>query len=78
MRLGNAESPDAAQLLDSLTPQENRVLEHVAAGYTNKEIARALNLSDKTVKNYLSNTFQKLQIRRRSHAAALFSRRYRV
>ena len=34
-----------------------------------------MNASDKTVKNYLSNAFQKLQVKRRSQAAALFSRR---
>lgn len=61
--------------LDRLSPQEIRVLEHVAAGRTNKEIASILRLSHKTVKNYLSNAFQKLQVRRRSRAAAIFIRR---
>jgi two-component system response regulator DevR len=46
----------------------------VVEGKTNKEIAKALDLSDKTVKNYLSNAFQKLNVRRRSQAAALFER----
>ena len=44
----------------------------VVEGRTNKEIAIALGLSDKTVKNYLSNAFQKLGISRRTQAAALF------
>jgi DNA-binding NarL/FixJ family response regulator len=44
----------------------------VAEGKTNKEIATALHLSDKTVKNYLSNIFQKLQVSRRAQAAATF------
>lgn len=47
----------------------------VAEGKTNKEIGNALGLSDKTVKNYLSNVFQKLHVTRRSEAAALFARR---
>jgi len=59
---------------DRLSPQEHRILALVVEGKTNKEIARALGLSDKTVKNYLSNAFQKLHVGRRSHAAALFGR----
>jgi DNA-binding NarL/FixJ family response regulator len=59
---------------DALSPQEKRILSLVVEGRTNKEIAAALNLSDKTVKNYLSNAFQKLQVNRRSQAAALFLR----
>jgi two-component system response regulator DevR len=59
----------------SLAPQEERVLALVAEGLTNKEIAAALQLSDKTVKNYLSNMFQKLHISRRSQAATFFVKR---
>jgi DNA-binding NarL/FixJ family response regulator len=44
---------------------------------TNKEIGAALVLSDKTVKNYLSNIFQKLRVTRRSEAAAIFSKHSR-
>jgi DNA-binding NarL/FixJ family response regulator len=58
-----------------LSPQEQKVLALVAEGKTNKEIAAALKLSDKTVKNYLSHVFQKLQISRRSQAAAYFAKR---
>ena len=59
---------------EELSPQERRVLTHVVEGKTNKQIAAALGLSHKTVKNYLSNAFQKLHVTRRSHAAVLFSR----
>ena len=58
--------------LGSLSPQERRVLALVAEGKTNKEIGQALGLSDKTVKNYMSNIMEKLQVARRSHAAAYF------
>jgi len=58
--------------LGSLSPQERRVLALVAEGKTNKEIGQALVLSDKTVKNYLSNIMEKLQVTRRSQAAAYF------
>lgn len=60
---------------DKLSEQEERVLALVAEGQTNKEIAAAMNLSDKTVKNYLTNVFKKLQITRRAQAAALFAKR---
>lgn len=56
----------------SLSPQERRVLALVAEGKTNKEIAMALGLSDKTVKNYFSNLLDKLQLGRRSQAAAFY------
>jgi DNA-binding NarL/FixJ family response regulator len=72
-QLTGAARPNATRQ-EELSPQERRVLEHVVEGKTNKQIAAALGLSDKTVKNYLSNAFQKLQVTRRSHAAVLFSR----
>ena len=59
----------------SLAPQEERVLALVADGLTNKEIAVTMELSDKTVKNYLANMFQKLQISRRAQAATFFVKR---
>jgi two-component system, NarL family, response regulator DevR len=59
----------------ALSPQEQKVLAFVAEGRTNKEIAAAMNLSQKTVANYLSNVFQKLNVTRRSQAAAYFVRR---
>ncbi|MBI4590029.1 MAG: response regulator transcription factor [Candidatus Rokubacteria bacterium] len=68
----------AGQQLDeitSLSAQERKVLALVAEGKTNKEIAAALGLSDKTVKNYLSHIFEKLNLSRRAEAAAYFARR---
>lgn len=59
---------------EPLSPQEQRVVALVAEGKTNKEIAADMGLSPKTVKNYLSNVYQKLQITRRAQAAALFAR----
>lgn len=60
--------------LDTLSPQERRVLALVAEGKTNKEIAAHLGLSDKTVKNYFSRTLEKLGLSRRSQAAAFYTR----
>lgn len=65
----------AGRRWDDLSPQERRVLQLVVEGKTNKAIAAALGLSDKTVKNYLSSAFQKLHIERRSQAAAVYARR---
>ena len=60
--------------IDSLSPQERRVLALIAEGKTNKEVGTAMNLSEKTVKNYLANVFDKLNISRRSQATALYIR----
>jgi DNA-binding NarL/FixJ family response regulator len=60
---------------EPLSPQEERVLALVAEGQTNKEIATALSLSDKTVTNYLANVFQKPRVTRPGQAAAFFAKR---
>ena len=74
VRMKSLTEPAAARKQEELSPQEQKVLALVAEGQTNKEIASALGLSDKTVRNYLSNIFQKLQVSRRSQAAALYAR----
>lgn len=61
--------------LDALNQQERKILELIAEGKTNKEIAGEVYLSDKTVKNYVSNILTKLNLRRRSEAAAFIARR---
>jgi two-component system response regulator DevR len=61
--------------LSALTDQEHKILALIAEGKTNKEIADEVYLSDKTVKNYVSNILSKLNLRRRSEAAAFIARR---
>jgi DNA-binding NarL/FixJ family response regulator len=51
-----------------LSPREIAVLRFAAGGYSNKEIARAMSISDGTVKNYMSEILQKLAARDRTHA----------
>lgn len=70
---GGSNPPTEPDKISMLTPQEQRVLAQVAEGRTNKEIAEQLGLSDKTVKNYLSNIFEKLKISRRSQAAVMYA-----
>ena len=55
-----------------LSPQERLIMPLLAEGKTNKEIAAQLQLSDKTVKNYLANIFEKLHVNRRTEAVAWF------
>lgn len=69
--------PVPADRLAALSPQERRVLAQIAAGLTNKEVGVQLGLSEKTVKNYLANIFAKLNLTRRSQAAAMFARESR-
>ncbi len=67
----DANGPGTSSLA-SLSQQEKRVLALVATGLTNKQVAQELGLSENTVKNYLVNVFEKLQVKRRSQAAALY------
>ncbi len=55
----------------SLTDQERRILQYVALGLTNHEIAVKMFLADKTVKNYVSSVLAKLGLERRTQAAVL-------
>lgn len=55
-----------------LSAQERLIMPLLAEGKTNKEIAVQLRLSDKTIKNYLANIFEKLHVKRRTEAVAWF------
>lgn len=57
------------KVLDELTERETEVLRLIALGGSNKEIASKLNISEKTVKNHISNIFQKLHVNSRTKAA---------
>ena len=60
--------------LAQLTAQEQKILQLVAEGKTNKEIASDVFLSDKTVKNYVSSILSKLNLQRRAQAAAFVAK----
>jgi two-component system, NarL family, response regulator DevR len=52
-----------------LSPQERRILDHVAQGLTNRQIGEAMSLAEKTVKNYITAVLGKLGMERRTQAA---------
>lgn len=60
--------------LSSLSEREREVLEGLAKGETNREIAERLYLSEKTVKSYVTNVLAKLHVRNRVEAALLAQR----
>lgn len=74
-RMRSATARKESDPLDKLNEQEHKILQLIAEGKTNKEIAADVFLSDKTVKNYVSSILTKLNLRRRSEAAAFIARR---
>jgi len=70
LREGPAEEP----LLATLTHQERRILDLIAEGKTNRQIAETMYLAEKTVKNYVSNLLTKLGMERRTQAASYATR----
>jgi DNA-binding NarL/FixJ family response regulator len=75
-RVRRMASGSATDELADLTSQERRILLLVAEGKTNKEIAAEIFLSDKTVKNYVSSILAKLNLQRRTQAAAFVAKRH--
>jgi RNA polymerase sigma factor (sigma-70 family) len=71
MREANSQQKQSISPLDELTPREREILEGLAAGLSNKEIGEKLFISEKTVKHYMTNILQKLQVRNRVEAALL-------
>jgi DNA-binding NarL/FixJ family response regulator len=55
-----------------ITPQEKEIIEEIAKGLSNKEIADKLCLSEGTVRNYLSNILRKLDLRDRTNLAIFY------
>jgi len=72
-RLRNPQPAEDDPLAD-LTPQERKILDHIAEGMTNRQIGEAMYLAEKTVKNYVSNLLAKLGMARRTEAAAYAAR----
>ena len=72
-----AEPPRRTNVAD-LTERERQILERVAEGLSNKEIGAQLYLSEKTIKHYMTNILQKLQVHNRVEAALLAQKEQRA
>ena len=70
LRIGPKQDP----LLSRLSNQEQVIVDHIAEGLTNRQIAEEMFLAEKTVKNYVSNLLAKMNMSRRSEAAAYVAR----
>jgi two-component system, NarL family, response regulator DevR len=68
------EGPKQDSRLASLTPQERRILDLIADGLTNRQIAEEMFLAEKTVKNYVSNLLSKMGMERRTQVASYAAR----
>ena len=66
--------PNEDSRLGGLTPQERRILDFITEGLTNRQIAEAMALAEKTVKNYITNLLAKLGVERRTQAATYAAR----
>jgi DNA-binding NarL/FixJ family response regulator len=69
-RIRTAAHAEESGAFAELTEQERRVLAHLAEGESNREIAEAMDLAEKTVRNYVSNVLAKLSLASRAQAAA--------
>ncbi|MFO7590574.1 MAG: response regulator transcription factor [Acidimicrobiia bacterium] len=66
--------PETDERLARLTSQERKILDLIADGLTNRQIAEKVHLAEKTVKNYVSNLLTKLGMERRTQAAVYAAR----
>lgn len=73
LRARSSEVPEDV-LFPNLTPRERRILGHLVAGQTNREIAREIRLAEKTVRNHVSTMLGKTGMRNRTQLAAAVAR----
>jgi DNA-binding NarL/FixJ family response regulator len=71
-------APEPGDNSEELSGREEIILAQVSKGLTNKEIARALNLREKTVKHHMTHIMQKLGVRNRLEAALIGQKRQRL
>ncbi|WP_373091686.1 LuxR C-terminal-related transcriptional regulator [Zhongshania sp.] len=74
-KAGDAQLRDSAVELEKLTVRERELAEFVAEGRSNKEIALACNISERTVKSHLTSIYEKLDVKDRKGLMALLSYR---
>lgn len=69
---------DEQKKIEDLTAREMEVLKHLAYGMYNKEIAETLSISERTVKNHVSNIFKKIDVSDRTQAAVFAIRNHLI
>ncbi|MFT5082086.1 MAG: two-component system nitrate/nitrite response regulator NarL [Lentisphaeria bacterium] len=74
MAAANVTTAGANTVIPTLTPQQTMVLNLIESGYTNKDIARKLNIETATVKNHVHQILQRMQVNTRGEAAAVLRR----
>jgi two-component system response regulator DevR len=76
LRDGSADNPRSgdSDKMARLTDQERKILDLIGEGMTNRSIGEELHLAEKTIKNYVSSLLSKLEMERRSQAAAYVAR----
>ncbi len=77
-RLQAEQASCSAEVCAQLTAREDQILKQVSQGLSNKEIARKLNISDKTVKHYMTLIMQKMHVRNRVEAVLQHQQRWRL
>lgn len=75
--LDRIREPSAADRLDDLSAQERRILDLLAEGVSNREIAERIGAAEKTVKNHVSTILRKLELENRTQAALFAAERRR-
>ena len=73
--LTNIIASNEKQKSDKLTNKEVEILKMISIGKSNKEIAKDMEISEKTVRNYISNIFRKLNVSNRTEAASYWLRK---
>ena len=71
LKLMNAPHDQKQEPIEDLTKREEDILRRVAKGLSNREVADALGLQEKTIKHYMTNILGKLQARNRVEAALI-------
>jgi two-component system response regulator DevR len=64
--------------LATLSPQERRILDLIGQGLTNRQIGEEMHLAEKTIKNYVSSLLDKLDMQRRTQAAAFIAKQQKA
>ena len=62
---------ETATFISPLTPRETEILNYMAQGYLNKQIADALNVSEQTIKNHITSILRKLDANARTQAVVI-------